>query len=152
MNNGMAYLAIPYTGKYGKNCPIYRLELSYQLVNAVAAYLIDNGELVYSPITHSHPLDRFMKKNGLNHDFWLRYDERMMEMCNRLYVVATQDWKQSRGVRHEIDWFVARKLPVWLLYIATETGEIRKQKYSVAVNGKSVRQLTFFDDDVVMIH
>ena len=51
MKNKIAYLATPYTDKD----PLVKQE-RFQKVNKVAAKLIERGEIIFSPISHTHPI------------------------------------------------------------------------------------------------
>lgn len=124
---GIAYLALPYTGAYGPECPRYRRECSFRIANAVAARLIEGGEVVFSPISHSHPIADYMIEFALDCAFWMEYDERMMAMCDRLYVLRIKDWKKSNGVKHEIAWFQKRDMPVFLMQIDPDTGSLSRE-------------------------
>ena len=128
----MAYLAISYTGSLGKKCPPYRKELSFLMANAVAAGLIEQGELIYSPISHSHPIHQHMVKFAHDHSFWMQYDDEMMEFCDRLYVVKVGDWECSPGVKHEIEWFLRKQRPIFMLDI-DERGDISKEEFKLAL-------------------
>jgi hypothetical protein len=130
----MAYLALPYNGKFKENCPRYRKELSFQVANAVAARLIEDGEVIYSPISHSHPISDYMVDLANDHDFWMAYNERMMSLCDRIYVLKIEGWRRSRGVRYEIGWFLNRDLPVFLMEIDSETGAISRSIFK-PING-----------------
>lgn len=143
---GVAYLALPYTGAYGANCPRYRLEKSFRIANAVAARLMEGGEIVFSPISHSHPISNFMVYYEQDHDFWMAQNEPMMSMCNRIYVIKIDGWRKSSGVRLEIDWFKKHDLPIFLLDIGHNSGEILLESMK-QINGHGklrVEQLGLF--------
>jgi len=149
--SGIAYLGISYTGKHGPNCPRYMREGSFQMANAVAARLMEDGEIVFSPISHSHPISDFMVDFVHEHDFWMQYNVRMMEMCNRIYVIKTREWKRSRGLRFEIQWFMDHNYPVFILDINRDTGEITKDSYHLLQVRKPeiiVEQLKIFNPDI----
>ena len=58
------YLAIPYTNMEEK---------SFILANEVAAELINEGYIVYSPISMSHPISKTSKLSG-NWEIWKKLD------------------------------------------------------------------------------
>ena len=95
------YLASPYSHPK----PEVR-EWRYERACEVAALLMSDGHLVYSPIAHSHPLTR----HGLptNWEYWRAMDEAMLSMCQALVVVRLSGWEQSRGVQAELS--LAREL------------------------------------------
>ena len=56
---------------------------------------------MYSPIVHGHPLVRF----GLPTDwaFWQRFDTECLRRCNEMVVLQIDGWRESEGVRAEIE-------------------------------------------------
>jgi hypothetical protein len=112
---GMAYLAIPYTGKLGADCPMHIREHNFKTVNGVAGYFMSKGEIIFSPISHSHPIHFYMGEYGNDHKFWMDYNREMIRHCNRLYVVCIEDWKLSTGVMKEIAWAKHDNIPIFLI-------------------------------------
>lgn len=91
----MIYLACPYSH------PDAAVRLSrFQAANIAAARLMRAGEIVFSPISHSHP----MVEHGLPGDweFWERFDRIMLRACCEMVVLAVDGWEESRGVAAEI--------------------------------------------------
>ena len=72
----------------------------YELACKVAALLMRDGHLVYSPIVHSHPLTRF--RLPAEWDYWRRLDEEMLRRCDALAVLRLPGWEQSVGVQAEL--------------------------------------------------
>jgi hypothetical protein len=107
------YLASPYDDPD----PAVR-EQRYRQVCQVAARMIRDGHLVFSPIAYSHPMSKF----GLPGDwlFWRRYDNAMLERCDALVVVCMDGWNLSVGVRAECE--LARQLEMSIQY-ANLTGQ-----------------------------
>jgi hypothetical protein len=95
MKNTVAYLASPYSHPD----PAVREE-RYQAACRAAAALMRDGQLVYSPIAHSHNLSTY----GLPTDwaFWSQYDREMLARCDELLVLMLDGWDISIGVREEI--------------------------------------------------
>ena len=91
----LIYLASPYSHPD----PAMR-ELRYKQACEVAALLMRDGHLVYSPIVHSHPLTAY----GLpaDWDYWRRLDEEMLRRCDALAVLRLPGWEQSVGVQAEL--------------------------------------------------
>ena len=136
----LAYLAAPYSGME---------EFSFRMSCAVAARLLDDGELVFSPIVHSHPMEAYMVDHKGDHDFWIEFDTHLMERCQMLYVLAIDGWEKSKGVRFEIEWFVRKSRPIFLLKI-DEHGAVSKEEFKLALmNGHvppvAVEQLRLFN-------
>ena len=108
------YLAIPYTHK--KKSVMQR---RFGLANKITADLIRDGNFVYSPISSSHPLVKY----GLpvEWDFWFAFDESFIEWADELHVVMADGWKQSKGVKAEIE--IAEKLGKAVVFIEIEKTE-----------------------------
>lgn len=86
------YLAIPYTGIE---------ELSFKVANYVSAQLMHDGNIVFSPISHSHHI---AAQNELEcgWDYWKKFDESFIEWCDVVIVVMLIGWEKSKGVKAEI--------------------------------------------------
>jgi len=91
------YLATPYSHPD----PAVR-ELRFQQVNKVAAILMSNGYLVFSPISHTHPI-AIAGDLPKGWEFWKEYDKSFIEWADEIYVLMLDGWQESTGVRAEID-------------------------------------------------
>lgn len=103
------YLAAPYSSKDRKV-----LEDRVQRINTVAFKIMESGKLVFSPISHTHPLAE-VGQLPRGWDFWERYDTAMISRCNRVWVLMLDGWKESVGVNAEIK--IAEKLGLPVEYI-----------------------------------
>lgn len=77
-----------------------------------AGGLMKQGVPVYSPVAHSHPIATNAKIDPFSHDFWLPVCQPMMEAAYGILVCEMPTWEQSKGIRHEIEWFTANERPV----------------------------------------
>ena len=100
------YLAIPYS-----QMP----EKSFYIANKISAIFMEKGFIVFSPISHSHPISMEMKRYQTNYHFWLSQDRVWFEYCEMLVVLMLPGWKESKGVQIEIGW--ARELKMPIVYI-----------------------------------
>ncbi|WP_315754457.1 DUF1937 family protein [Bradyrhizobium sp. SZCCHNRI2007] len=113
----IVYLAGPYSNDAPKN-PSKRSSVEKRLArfNAIteaARQLIEQGNIVYSPLTMTHPIDIRMKHDP-GSAFWVAFDEAFMAHCSRLIVLRLPGWDASSGVSKEIDFFGKRGiLPEW---------------------------------------
>ncbi len=107
----MIYLASPYSHPD----PAVR-EQRFRAACRAAVALLRAGHLVFSPITHSHPL----AQHGLpgNWQFWERYDREFLERCDEVVVLMLPGWKESVGVQAEIR--IAGELGKPVRYLAPE--------------------------------
>jgi len=106
--DGFWYMASPYTAY-----PAGR-EKAYQEAIRAAAWLVNQGVDVFSPIVHSHPLSR----NGVirTHEEWMALDRPFMQAATGLIVCKSPNWHVSAGVTAEIEFFQDAEKPV--VYLA----------------------------------
>lgn len=102
------YLAAPYTHAN----PAVR-ELRYQMTNAFAARLMTAGYAVFSPISQSHDLARYLAPELLlDHAFWMRMDLPLLRSARMLLVLKLAGWEESRGVDAEIAFAREHHIPM----------------------------------------
>jgi nucleoside 2-deoxyribosyltransferase len=90
------YLACPYSHEKGGI-----RSMRFDLVNAAAAKLMREGYLVFSPISHTHPIaERGDLPKGW--DFWEAYDRTFIDWADEVHVLMLDGWKESKGVTAEI--------------------------------------------------
>lgn len=111
------YLAGPYTNDgpanpQNKASPTKRLA-RFNAITEAARHLIEQGLIVYSPLTMTHPIDLRMQHDP-GSSFWVDFDEAFMAHCDRIMVLRLPGCDQSSGVRREIDYFAKRGIvPEW---------------------------------------
>lgn len=92
----MIYLATPYSHPD----PAVR-ESRFMQACLIAGKLMAAGELVFSPIAHSHPIaERCELPKGF--DYWKRFDQAMIRACTKVVVCKMDGWAESKGVSAEI--------------------------------------------------
>lgn len=91
------YLAIPYMGPKGQE------ERNFQIANNVAGHLMREGYIVFSPISHSHPITRECELPK-DWNYWKEVDTEFIKWCDALYVIFTskEEILASEGVIAEI--------------------------------------------------
>ena len=77
----------------------------------VAAYLFKQGELVFSPIAHSHYIAVF-GNNKAHYDDWRRFDEHMIDLSDKIVVAKIDGWNKSFGISEEIKYAERTGKPV----------------------------------------
>jgi hypothetical protein len=105
----LIYLATPYT-KYEAG-----IECAFKDAAALVARLLKIGVGVYSPIVHCHPIAIYGGLNPKDHTLWLPFDEIMMSSAHALLVAQMHGWRESYGVKHEIEFFAKAEKPVFYL-------------------------------------
>ena len=101
----MIYLASPYSDPD----PGVR-QHRFREVCRHAARMMREGEMVYSPIAHSHCIARF----GLPFDweYWEEHSRLMLARCEAVAVLQIDGWDRSVGVHREIEIATTMGIPV----------------------------------------
>lgn len=108
----MIYLASPYSDPD----PLVR-EQRYLAACKATAALMRDGELVFSPIAHSHHVADYLPSDvRMDFDFWQRQDREVLRHCDRLAVLLLEGWDKSKGVTAEIH--LAQRLGLRVEYVA----------------------------------
>lgn len=111
--SGFVYLASPYTPMAVESDLMQATirEERFQAAAKAAAQLMAEGNVVFCPIAHSHPIDLYFDgpESG---DFWAKQDRPFLDGCSRLVVLTLPGWTMSRGVEHEIRIAESRGIPV----------------------------------------
>lgn len=103
----MIYLASPYS----HDDPAVRIE-RFNKVCKKALELMKTGQVIFSPIAHSHPID---PDNVEGFDFWMKQDLNILNHCHCLYVYMLPGWEASKGVWAEFDYAKQNGIPITYL-------------------------------------
>jgi hypothetical protein len=129
------YLAAPYTDEN----PAVR-ELRYSMTNQFAARLMEAGFSVFSPISQSHEIARYLPPALLmDHDHWMRMDLPILSRAQLLVVLKLPGWEKSRGVDAELRHARERGIP---------TAFMRYDTLAVADNLRDTGLLFMGDTDL----
>ena len=101
------YLASPYSDPDPKV-----EEQRFELVCRFAGEMMRSGDVVYSPIAHSHPI-AVRTDLPREWEYWKRVDQEMLRHASALMVLTIQGWEESRGVTEEISIAKAIGLPIY---------------------------------------
>ena len=90
------YLASPYS-----HPDLMVRQERYTEACRAAARLMLAGRIIFSPIAHSHPIERYMPavQDG---EFWQAQDIPLLRHAEGLIVLMLDGWLQSSGIRWEI--------------------------------------------------
>ena len=92
-------MASPYSHQ---NTAVEDLRAEAAAVNAVYLEAV-TGELVFSPICHSHPIARLGQQKG-DWRRWQDFDRWFIERCDKVVVLRLPGWQDSKGVQAEMDY------------------------------------------------
>lgn len=110
------YLATPYT-----NSDPHVEGWRHDRVNEAAAFLLIGGaKSIYSPISHTHPIDLGIgridpkfREACRSHEFWVdTFDKPFLLNSSILAVLMLPGWGQSAGIKREIEIAQANNIPV----------------------------------------
>ena len=90
------YLCVPYT----HDNPGIR-EIRAIQADMAAAKLIEQGHIVFSPISHSHRIAHHLSNHN-DGSFWIEQDMPFLKMADELMVVKLDGWDRSKGIEMEI--------------------------------------------------
>lgn len=111
------YLATPYRGKTGNSFDDSFIENErYDQITKIAGELTKMGFMVFSPITHSHPMAVRCSGIGDDFDYWEKFDLSMVKWADVLIVTELKGWTESRGLACEIEY--AKKIGRMILHLA----------------------------------
>lgn len=106
MSEKLIYLASPYT-----STKLDIEELRFMDACLAVAKLINEGYIVFSPIIHFHPVAKIGSLNG-DFETWKRINYRFLSLCDELWVLTLEGWKESKGIELEIKWAKHLQLPI----------------------------------------
>ena len=100
------YLACPYSHKLES-----MRELRFYIANQEAARLMAEGYIVFSPISHSHPI-AVQCALPKDYEFWKQFDEALIGWCDEVHVICIAGWEESDGVAREIEYAKKQGKPI----------------------------------------
>lgn len=100
----ITYLAAPYSVINPESAlqeTVIKRKRFRDVTRAAGLLMTQYGELVFSPITHCHPI---AIEHGLpgDFDYWRKYNEEFIKCASRLIVLTLDGWEESAGVTTEI--------------------------------------------------
>lgn len=94
------YVASPYS-KY----PAGHGE-AFAMASRLTGILMSHGIRCFSPIAHSHPIDRWSGYRPRDpHRYWLDHDFPFMNHAYGCLVLKMEGWKESAGISEELEFF-----------------------------------------------
>lgn len=105
------YLACPYTS------PDEAVRNERQaLATKVAAYLMQQGNVVFSPITHGHAVAAHLPAELTNDgEFWMVQCLPVLERCSVLVILPLPGWEKSKGIAQEVRFALERGMDIAML-------------------------------------
>lgn len=101
------YLCVPYSHPDA----VVR-QSRFEAANKAAAKLMSDGNVVFSPISHSHPVALHMDGMANDCEFWLDQDRAFLSMSKRVVVLKIYGWDKSKGIGVEVSEALRAGVPV----------------------------------------
>jgi Domain of unknown function (DUF1937) len=107
MISSVVYLAAPYS-----NPDPLIVEARMNAFLDIDALLIEQGYVTVSPLSKHFILNRGRKIPG-DWAYWEAYSKQLLSACSELLVMTSiPGWKESTGVKGEIQWAIQRDIPI----------------------------------------
>lgn len=103
----LTYLACPYT----HSDPLVKQE-RFDLVTKLAGQLMNQGHIIFSPITHCHPIAEFCSLPG-DWKYWEKTCRAYMRYSSEMIVYQLDGWDKSDGVKAEMEIAVEMGIPIY---------------------------------------
>ena len=108
-------IKIPVLGKLLHNIVMFT---RYWRVTRTTAVLLRYGVNIFSPITHSHHIPKWLPDRLNTHSFWLELDFDWLSTCDEMWVFMQSGWAESYGVQEEIKY--CQKMGIPIKFVNTE--------------------------------
>jgi hypothetical protein len=119
--NGFWYLGSPYSKFPGG------MDEASREVSRLAGEMILAGIPVFAPISHSHAIAEASRIDPASHTIWLPADQPFIDKAHGMVVAMMEGWRDSIGVKHEMDCFRMTERPI--LFLDPETLTISDQAH-----------------------
>jgi hypothetical protein len=113
----MIYLSSPYS-----HSDKWMMEERFRAVCRAAAHFLRSGINAYSPITYSHPLVLHGLLPQMDQAFWAPFNEQWLLKCTALWVLMLPGWRESIGIRREMEHAESLGLPI--KYVVWDTFDV----------------------------
>lgn len=115
----ITYIATPYTHKSKAV-----MQARYEQVNAYTAHLMQQGIIVFSPISHTHQI---AVAHGLPvaYKFWQQHCETFIRASGAMHILAQDGWTCSVGVAEEMRLAKTKGIPIKIIKRDAWNGEYK---------------------------
>jgi nucleoside 2-deoxyribosyltransferase len=86
-------------------------EQRVQQADECAAWLLEQGYNVFSPLSHSHRIAHHMGNHN-DGDFWVNLCMDFVDWCDVIAIMKIEGWNKSEGIKKELAWAVEDGKPV----------------------------------------
>lgn len=119
----LAYLSSPYT-----HADQNIISLRYEEALRATIWGWKQGYLVFSPVVYTHQI-AVLTPEVDQHWRWLEFDLRILDICDELWVLMLDGWKESQGVAREMK--EAKRRGILIKYI--DPADIAEKRLPLSV-------------------
>ena len=105
----LIYLACPYN-----HADKIIMHSRFDAVTQAAGHLMIQGKIIFSPITHCHPIAQCYELPR-SWEFWKSFDEVYIGHSDEMYILTLSGWEDSIGVTSERQMMREQQKPISLL-------------------------------------
>lgn len=102
----LTYLAVPYSHPNSE----VRAD-RFRLANIAAGRLMSLGHIVFSPISHTHPIAEACGL-PLGWDYWQTFDRAYLSASRQMVILCIDGWNYSAGIKGEVAICAEMDIPV----------------------------------------
>jgi len=121
----LIYLATPYNHAQ----PEIR-EYRYMEAVRMSATIMNSTKhnvMVFSPIAHSHNIAVHGPFDG-GWDYWEKFDYRMIDACDEIWVFTMFGWRTSKGIKAELAYAAMYEKPVKEVQFAVAASQVKSEE------------------------
>lgn len=93
------YLASPYTAKSKST-----RQRRYNQVLKFLSEQTSKGEVLFSPIVHSHAMLKYLPSENFTWEHWAKIDHIFIDNSDGVLVLKIPGWKKSKGIAAEVEY------------------------------------------------
>jgi len=133
------YLACPYSVRASGHNDRWEAQ-RFECANIAAMRLIKQGFIVFSPISHSHPISLTQPDSENTHELWLGQDYEFLEWCDVVLQLEVPGADDSHGVAREYEWSAIHHKEYYKITMH-EIYELEKEEIYARNNGNKWERL-----------
>ena len=107
------------------SCPFghsndYIVQNRVNISNSYYAHLLKNNINAISPLTVGNVLRTYIPEHQWDSKFWMPIDLHLLEKCDEMHVMCLAGWRNSKGVKEEIEFCERVGIPVKYISIVEQ--------------------------------
>jgi hypothetical protein len=96
------------------------VENRVNFANSYYVQLLKGNQNAISPLTIGNVLRTYMPEHQWDSKFWMPIDLHLLEKCDEMHVLCLAGWRNSKGVKEEIDFCERKGIPIKYISIVEQ--------------------------------